>query len=560
MSKFLKIVLFSLKIIGLLAFNFSFGQKNAQDYNFYKKVINSDTTSQLNKLKYADAYIQKAKDNQDYLALIQAMDEKSFLVDFEEEKKLVLAMEAYLPKINNDSITGDYLIRKTALYFFNRNYKDALKIAIESEKFNRLKKNSYSLFSSKIDIANVYFHTKNYPQAKVNYLSAVNFFKTQNNKSLYLISLYGLGKTNWKLKDLPSFQQTIQEIEMGIPQVSAQKQITETGYLNLLKGGYAYENNKYTEAKDYFNKALPITLKKRDFANEHLIYLNLGKIAWQQGHVEEAFSYLKKVDDLFTQKQFLNYELREAYTYLIAYAKQKNNLQLQVTYTEKLNKLNIAFEEEQTAVTHMLYTDYETKKLQDENLQVKQELAQSYSWNKIIGILSTVLGIFVLGYVFYLNTQKQKLQKQFKTVISKTNPEPDLQKAAPNFTEQPLPETAELTVTEIRLLKEIEKFEQNKDFLKPVRLEDLAEAWATNRNTLSKVFNTHKNGFLPYINQLRIQQLVTDLQQNPELRRIKIQDLAESYGFNNTKTFNTQFKAETQLTPSYFIEQLEKSA
>lgn len=560
MSNYFKIVVFSLKIICLLAFNFSFGQKNAQDYNFYKEVINSDTTSQLNKLKYADAYIQKAKDNQDYLALIQAMDKKSFLVDFEDEKKLVLAMEAYLPKINNDSITGDYLIRKTALYFFNRNYKDALKIAIESEKFNRLKKNSYSLFSSKIDIANVYFHTKNYPQAKVNYLSAVNFFKTQNNKSLYLISLYGLGKTNWKLKDLPSFQQTIQEIEMGIPQVSAQKQITETGYLNLLKGGYAYENSKYTEAKDYFNKALPITIKKRDFANEHLIYLNLGKIAWQQGHVEEAFSYLKKVDDLFTQKQFLNYELREAYTYLIAYAKQKNNLQLQVTYTEKLNKLNIAFEEEQTAVTHMLYTDYETKKLQDETLQVKQELAQSYSWNKIIGLLSTVLGILVLGYVFYLSAQKQKLQKQFKTVISKTNPEPVLQKAAPNFTQQPLPETAELTVTEIRLLKEIEKFEQNKDFLKPVKLEDLAEAWTTNRNTLSKVFNTHKNGFLPYINQLRIQQLVTDLQQNPELRRIKIQDLAESYGFNNTKTFNTQFKAETQLTPTYFIEQLEKSA
>ena len=36
-----------------------------------------------------------------------------------------------------------------------------------------------------------------------------------------------------------------------------------------------------------------------------------------------------------------------------------------------------------------------------------------------------------------------------------------------------------------------------------------------------------------------------------------MQGLAETYGFTNAKTFTTQFKTETLLTPAYFIEQLE---
>ncbi|MDN3709713.1 hypothetical protein QW060_22465 [Myroides ceti] len=36
-----------------------------------------------------------------------------------------------------------------------------------------------------------------------------------------------------------------------------------------------------------------------------------------------------------------------------------------------------------------------------------------------------------------------------------------------------------------------------------------------------------------------------------------MQGLAETYGFANAKTFSMQFKAETSLSPAYFIEQLQ---
>lgn len=115
----------------------------------------------------------------------------------------------------------------------------------------------------------------------------------------------------------------------------------------------------------------------------------------------------------------------------------------------------------------------------------------------------------------------------------------------------------ELSFTEQRLLNELDRFEKEKRYLNPIKLDDLAESLGTNRNTLSKILNTHKEGFSSYINKLRIQQALTDLTHKSNLRKHSMQELAEMYGFSNSKTFTNQFKSETGLTPSYFIEQLE---
>nr|WP_297310087.1 helix-turn-helix transcriptional regulator [uncultured Flavobacterium sp.] len=111
--------------------------------------------------------------------------------------------------------------------------------------------------------------------------------------------------------------------------------------------------------------------------------------------------------------------------------------------------------------------------------------------------------------------------------------------------------------TEIKLLKLLEKFEEEKGFLEPLKLEDLAIKLGTNRTTLSGILNEHKDNFLNYINKLRINQLLTDLTIDLELRNKTISELSELYGFVNEKTFSTHFKKITGLTPSYFIKQLE---
>src|SRR5690606_11305785 len=99
--------------------------------------------------------------------------------------------------------------------------------------------------------------------------------------------------------------------------------------------------------------------------------------------------------------------------------------------------------------------------------------------------------------------------------------------------------------------------EKEKVFLTTVKLDDLAKDFGTNRNTLSALINEHKGNFNSYINKLRINDLLKDLTDQPEIRKLTITELAEMYGFANAKTLTNQFKAETELTPSYFIKELE---
>jgi len=103
----------------------------------------------------------------------------------------------------------------------------------------------------------------------------------------------------------------------------------------------------------------------------------------------------------------------------------------------------------------------------------------------------------------------------------------------------------------------LKRFENQKQFLKPLKLDELAQYFGTNRSTLSALLNKVKGNFNSYINELRIVEVLKDLTENSELRKLNIQEIAENYGFANPKSFTQQFKAQTGLTTSYFIEQLE---
>ncbi|MDN3709714.1 hypothetical protein QW060_22470 [Myroides ceti] len=82
-------------------------------------------------------------------------------------------------------------------------------------------------------------------------------------------------------------------------------------------------------------------------------------------------------------------------------------------------------------------------------------------------------------------------------------------------TEKSVIETKNLTATEERLLLALQKFENEKGFLKPLKLDDFAAELNTNRNTLSKLINTNKGvNFNQYINSLRVKQVLIDLKNN----------------------------------------------
>ncbi len=579
--------LFPCWIIFLLPFCL-FGQTTADSYKNLWEVIQNDAVSNEKKVQYLDIYYQKARTENNQLEQYRALEKKSFMVPFADATALLHQMHPLVQKMDNDSIKGRFLNRSTVFYYDNRDFKNALYYAIESEAFNEEIQNLYNLNSVRIDIGNIYHHTRHYSKA-INYFTQVKkYYQTKKDYNYfrgYISSLYSLSKTYWQLKDINKLNATIQESEQAIKLLKPKDKQLETAYLEYVKGGMAFLQKDYATAQSFFNKALPAIRQNGDFTNEHVTYLYLGKIAWQQNQKAEAVDYFTKIDVLFHEKKFLNYELREAYDYLIAYYNETNQPQLQLNATNSLMALNQQFEKEQQSITSILHQDLESKKITSQ----WQKLVSKY--NLWISILGGVL-VLIAAYLFWKKSKKNKekisknnknqisektevadkdeveIEKSLETVAIIENAEPSIEaieneSVVENETElsetkQQGKSTPVLSATDQRLLDGLNNFEQEKGFLEPVNLDDLAKQLNTTRSTLSPFLNEYKSGFSTYINSLRIQQAVTDLKTDKELRKKTIKELAVIYGDLHPKTFASLFKVITGETPVLFIENLDK--
>lgn len=563
-------------LLTIFPFTFgAFGQSTADSYEKLWRAIQSDTLSQEKKLHFLETYYRKAQIEKNTLEEYRALEKKSFMVSFDEAVLLLKKMQPLVKQIANDSLKGDFLNTNVVLYYKNRHFEEALDYAIESESYNAKANNLYNLNSVRIDIGNIYYHTRHYDRAVFYFTQAKDYYQTKkdyNHLRGYVGSLYSLSKAYWQLQDAIQLAATIKESEQAVVLLNPKHQLLETAYLDYVKGGLAFLQNNDSEATKYFEAALPIIKENGDFTNEHVIYLYLGKILWRQNKKDQAVTYLTKIDELFREKEFLNYELRETYEYLIAYYKEKKLPQQQLQATESLIALNNRFEKEQLSITKTLHTELDTKKLETERAAL-QQLLKSNKKTYRTWLMSAAVGLLFMAVLMYRqNKAQKKLKKKFNELLEKAlNKEKEAkhiavsevaqnnQAAQESHTsaETSKPKSAAVKVTEQRLLQLLEQFESEKRYLEPVKLNDLAKEFGTNRNTLSALINEHKGNFSTYVNKLRINQFVRDLTYQPDLRKMSLDELAIMYGFANAKTLSTQFKEETELTPNYFLKQLE---
>ena len=583
-------------IIFLLPFCL-FGQTTADSYKNLWKIIENDTVSNQKKVQYLEVYYQKARTESNQLEQYRALEKKSFIVPFADAALLLHQMHPLVQKMDNDSIKGDFLNLSTVFYYKHRDFKNALYYAIESEAFNEEINNLYNLNAVRIDIGNIYYYTRHYAKAITYFTQAKDYYQTKkdyNHLRGYIGSLYSLSRTYWQLHEIDKLNATIQESEQAITLLKPKHKQLETAYLEYIKGGLAFLHKDYATAQNFFNKALPVIQQNGDFTNEHVIYLYLGKIAWQRNQKAEAVNYFTKIDVLFHEKKILNYELRETYDYLIAYYNETNQPQLQLNATNSLMALNQLFEKEQQSITSILHQDLESKKITSQ----WQKLVSKY--NLWISVLGAVL-LVIAAYLFWKKSKKNKekisennksqviektevtqieskeiadkdifeIEKTLETVAIIENTETttievaETESVEENVTEitvtqQQAKNTTVLSATDQRLLDGLNTFEQEKGFLGSVNLDDLAKQLNTTRSTLSPFLNEHKKGFNAYINSLRIKQAVTDLKTDKELRQKTIKELAVIYGDLHPKTFASLFKVITGETPTLFIENLDK--
>src|SRR5690606_3813174 len=275
----------------------------------------------------------------------------------------------------------------------------------ESEAFNEEINNLYNLNAVRITIGNIYNHTRHYNKAIAYFTQAKNYYQSKkdyNHLRSYIVTLYCLSKTYWQLQDIDKLTTTIKESEQAIKFLKPKDKQLETAYLEYAKGGLAFLQKNNVAAQQHFTKALPAIQQNGDFTNEHVMYLYLGKILWQQNQKAEAMAYFTKIDTLFHEKKFLNYELRETYDYLIAYYNETNQPQLQLKATESLMQLNRQFEQEQKNITNMLHVELDDKKLKNNQLHLQKLLNKYNFW---ISVLGGAL-LIIAAYLFWKKYKK----------------------------------------------------------------------------------------------------------------------------------------------------------
>src|SRR5690606_1821180 len=285
-------------IIFLLPFC-SFGQEMSDSYKSLWEVIKNDTVSNEKKVQYLDVYYQKARTENNQLEQYRALEKKSFIIPYANAALLLHQMHPLVQKMDNDSIKGDFLNRSTVFYYDYRDFKNALDYAIESEAFNEEINNLYNLNAVRIDIGNIYHHTRHYTKAITYFTQAKNYYKTKkdyNHLRGYINTLYNLGGTYWQLKDIDKLATTIKESQQAVGLLKPKDKQLEIAYLEYINGGLAFLQKDYARAHNFFKKALPTIQQNGDFTNEHVIYLYLGKIAWQQNQRAEAMVYFTKID------------------------------------------------------------------------------------------------------------------------------------------------------------------------------------------------------------------------------------------------------------------------
>lgn len=196
--------------------------------------------------------------------------------------------------------------------------------------------------------------------------------------------------------------------------------------------------------------------------------------------------------------------------------------------------------------THYLY---DVNKIKAKNLaNTKKELLARY---KLIFLFS--IAFMLLSYwIYYSYKKKRALALQYKNIQDKFEAI-----LTPSKKEYPIEKELE-----IKILNRLQEVEDACLFLsKDYSLNWLAKKLETNTSYLSFIINKNmKLTFKQYLTTLRINYLVTKLNNEKIYRRYSIQSLAEEIGYTNASAFTRAFKKHMSTTPSAYISSIEEKA
>ena len=557
-----------------------FAQKQVQEasYETLKKAFFDNEGNKLTQLKYAKAFLKKAKRENNTNKIVSGYYYHSLLNEGNAALIYLDSVIKYSINTNNENFPNSAYCEKATILEKQFKYKEALQNYLLAEKYALSKNRLDDYYVARFFIAT----TKSENLGEIRealkiYKEIFNYYKNSDVKTLkystviYQKAIFGIADSYKALKVTDSATY-YNKIGYNQARITNNEQMLYLFTLN--EGANQVLKKNYTQALDSIQKALPYLKKYNDKANRMASYFYLGKINEGLSNTNEALKNYIKVDSIYTTDKVMYPELIGGYHFLIAHYKKIGDKEKQLKYLSKYISIDSSFQKNHNIMYKLFVKEYDVPQLFKEKEAIIKSLKKNnsnYSF-AIIGLITIALGL-----LYYQYRVKKIYKKRFENIINNSQEkhtvinskmvkmvenDKRLNKNVDDVLEKEniRKETNIPKEVEERILKSLIDFEKKKIYLKQgITLQSLSKELKTNSVYLSKIINQNKEKkFSDYLNDLRIDQCVIELQKRPQLLKYTIEAISLEFGFNNEDTFSIAFQKRMKLKPSFFISELKK--
>lgn len=450
-------------------------------------------------------------------------------------------------RTKNFNTIGNAYLNKGIVYYENKELAQALNHYLKAESFLEKSNDQYASNKAKYAIAQTKFYLGFYDEAILIFKELESFFIEENDRA-YLNTIHALGLCNMKISN---FNQVTHYNTLG-KKLALDWEIPEMiKYFEHSEAINKYYKKEYKSCIESLTKIIPTLTKESDFDNITLANFYIAKSLWQLNKSSEAIAFLLKVDKTFLEKKYIRPDVRENYELLIKYYHKKGDTNKQLLYINRLLQVDSILNNNYKYLSQKIFKEYDAKKL----IKAKTDIENEMIWRNTMAY-STASILLIVGIIgIRKHRKKSKYYKQkFEEVMNANN---NNKTFTPKTSDTDLDINPDIIET---VLKNLEKFEKTKKYLeKDMTLSKIAAYLKTNTKYASKIILKYRDKkTIDYINDLKIDHVIELLKTESKYRNYTNKALAEEVGFGSTQNFTRAFKNKTDISPTYFIQKINK--
>lgn len=561
---FLLVLFFSLlsaqnnDVDSLKKYSYSDLETKYYEYNSTDNIKNANLISHY--------YLLKAKKEKNNDKIIEAYVLMHFNDSFSNALKYLDSVQSLTKNSKKNTYPARTYLLRGNLYLRYDHQKEALNNYILGLKYAKEKRNKRQIAFAEISIAylNNYIG-KHYEAAKKlkYYLYNAPYLSENELSDIHL----NLASTYLDIEKMDSAKVLIQEGIQSSKKTNIYRYnqyLSLFGLYNLKLRNYRVAINELNKSKEYFIKT------EADALSINYATLYLGQAYAGSGQKEKAIKNFATIDSIVKKTDNTFPELREVYSYLIDYYKERNDKEKQLYYIDRFLNIDKKLDSQFRYVSRELPRRYDAPNLVKE----KENIINDLQNRKVILYISIVVLAIILLLTVILYYKSKKSERRHKIIAQElldsvfeknqsNNNTGKLQDISSDSIENENTEEKIIRITSEEvaqsILRELNMFEAKEHFLqKGITLGSVAKKIKTNPRYLSEVINIYKGkNFATYINDLRIDQAINRLATDKKFRSYKISVIAEELGYNNEQAFTLAFKRRTGTPLGIYLKEIE---